>query len=771
MKKLLAIAAIVLVVVFVLALLLPFIVDLDRYRAPILSAAEDAVGREVDFEGLELTLLGGLGVTLQNLKIASREGFSGGPLLELEALDVGVKLLPLLRKEIEVKRVVLERPTIVIERSRSGALSIDDLIAPDPAAADEDRSDPGQDKGNEEKADGPSILAGLLVSRFAIHDGVFQFIDHAAEGETPVVLGLEAIDLKVTDVAFDVPVRMALRAALMGTGGTIGLEGTFGPVPESLSLEMAKMDVELSLDDIGAAALSPLLESDDGLEIVQGTAGLDLKIRGGLTGTILAEGAFRLSELWIASGENKGAPIELDGKATMTLRGGSGEMETLSGEIDMTGMSFAVPEVFVKNAGTSMRLDLNVEHAGDTFTVKTLDLTLAESKATLSGTIQGAENQSLDLDVSWASGDLAGMKALLPALADLGPGGKLNVTAGITGRTEDIRAAYKIASPGLTLVMKTEEGETTNTIEHLEVSGTSKVSSERTVVSGRATIGKGQMSGIPFENLTAGFEARNDRLRLRDLALNLFGGSVEGIGAVDLPEGKDPAWTFVLDTRDVDVAQAAAATTSMGETVKGKFTGRLSLSGTGTEVEAITQSVSGDGHASIADGVVENFNLIEESVSGLGGVAGTTKLLEAGGEKTGAHRMTQFEKLTADFNIADGVINLKEFKLFNIYTDKVTQAEAVLTGRIGLDQTLDLKGRISLSPEHSAELVAKVKELDALIDGSGRMVFPLMITGKAASPKVRLDNQAILKAFVKKKAGQEIEKGIGNLLDQFKKRR
>lgn len=764
MKKFLAIAAVALVVVVVLALLLPFIIDLNRYKEPIISAAEDALGRKVDFEELELSLLGGLGVTLQNLEIASREGFSAGPLLKLDALDVNVKLLPLIRKEIAVKRVVLDRPAIIIERNQSGALSIDDLIAPDP--------EPGGDKGEKEaEAGGPSILAGLLVSSVTIHDGVFRFIDHAAEGETPVVLGLEEIDLKVTDVAFDVPVRMALRAALTGTGGTIGLEGTFGPVPESFSLEMAKIDLDLSLDAIGAAALSPLLGSEDGLKIVQGTAGLDLKMRGGLTGTILTEGAFRLSDLWIASGENKDDPIELDGKATMTLRGGSGERETLSGEIDMTGMSFAVPEVFVKNTGTSMRLDLDLERAGDTFTVKTLDLSLAGSKASLAGSIRGAENPELDLDVTWASGDLAGLKALLPALADLGLGGKLNGTASITGRTDDVRAAYKIASPMITMTKEADGGaDVTDTLEDLEVSGTSRIS-DKNVVSGRARIAKGKVSEIPFEKMAAGFELRDDRVRLRDLKLDLFGGSVEGIGAVDLPEGKEPSWSFVLDTRDLDVARAAAATTSMGETIKGRFTGRLSLSGNGTEVEAITRSVSGDGHASITDGIVENFNLIEESVSGLGGVAGATKLLAAGGEKTEAHRRTRFEKLTADFNIGDGAINLKEFKLFNIYTDKVTQAEAVLTGRIGLDQTLDLKGRISLSPEHSAELVAKVKELDALVDGSGRMVFPLMITGKADSPKVRLDNQAILKSFVKNKAGQEIEKGIGNLLDQFKKRR
>ena len=88
MKKGLFIAVIAVVMVLTLAILLPFIVDLDRYREPIVSAAEDALGRKVDFGGLELSLLGGLGVTVENLAISSREGFTAGPLLAIDALDV-----------------------------------------------------------------------------------------------------------------------------------------------------------------------------------------------------------------------------------------------------------------------------------------------------------------------------------------------------------------------------------------------------------------------------------------------------------------------------------------------------------------------------------------------------------------------------------------------------------------------------------------------------------------------------------------------------------
>jgi hypothetical protein len=64
----------------------------------------------------------------------------------------------------------------------------------------------------------------------------------------------------------------------------------------------------------------------------------------------------------------------------------------------------------------------------------------------------------------------------------------------------------------------------------------------------------------------------------------------------------------------------------------------------------------------------------------------------------------------------------------------VRQMRAVLSGRIGFDRSLDLRGRAIVAAERVAAGVDSVHELARLRKASGEVIVPLTITGSLDAP-------------------------------------
>ena len=111
----LAVAA---VVVLVLTL------DLNGYKPEIEAELERATGRDVTIGGdIHFTVLPALALAVDDLRIAGVPGGSGDALLALPRAQAVVAIAPLLSGEIEIERVRLVEPVIVLERGADGRAS------------------------------------------------------------------------------------------------------------------------------------------------------------------------------------------------------------------------------------------------------------------------------------------------------------------------------------------------------------------------------------------------------------------------------------------------------------------------------------------------------------------------------------------------------------------------------------------------------------------------------------------------------------------------
>lgn len=126
-----------LLVAFAITLILiAWLVDPDDYREYAETYAERLTGRSVHIEeGLELSVFPWLGVRTRGIEIGNAEGFEDD-FLSLEAADIRLRLLPLLRNRIELAEIGLEAAHLRLAVDADGRDNWSDLFAEVEASVD-----------------------------------------------------------------------------------------------------------------------------------------------------------------------------------------------------------------------------------------------------------------------------------------------------------------------------------------------------------------------------------------------------------------------------------------------------------------------------------------------------------------------------------------------------------------------------------------------------------------------------------------------------------
>src|SRR6202451_4466762 len=84
------------VVLLLVALAVPYFLNVDRYRDTIADAIAKQTGRKVTLGPIHARLFPGAGVTVSDLHIGNPSGFPVGDLLSADSIGVNVALAPLL---------------------------------------------------------------------------------------------------------------------------------------------------------------------------------------------------------------------------------------------------------------------------------------------------------------------------------------------------------------------------------------------------------------------------------------------------------------------------------------------------------------------------------------------------------------------------------------------------------------------------------------------------------------------------------------------------
>jgi AsmA protein len=260
LMKILKIVGIVIAVLIVIAIALPFVVDVNTFRPQIQSELDGALGRQVSIGNLHLSILGG-NVSADNVSISDDPAFSKEPFVRAKSLDVGVELIPLIfSKSLHVTELTLTEPQVSLLKNAAGRWNFSSLgnkagvAAPARAAVVEKPAAPDPPPSANKSVDPPAANPDLAVGKLNVKDGTITTANISTR-EKPQVYS--KVNIIVQNFAFDAKFPFTLSAALPG-GGTTKLDGTAGPIdPSDASLTPLEAKVNVSQFNLAASGFVP----------------------------------------------------------------------------------------------------------------------------------------------------------------------------------------------------------------------------------------------------------------------------------------------------------------------------------------------------------------------------------------------------------------------------------------------------------------------------------------------------------------------------------
>ena len=234
-----AVAALVVVVIGAL-LIIPGFIDANKYKPELEKYVSETTGRPLSVGGdVSLSLFPWAGVSFSNLKLGNTPAFAEKDFLTVKSFDVRVKLLPLLFKQVEVDRLVVQEPRVFLVTNKDGRASWDfgakTTEAKPPARPD---TAPGQTG---------LPIQSLLIGEFSVQNGQLVLIDHG-KGSRQEISGL---NLALQDVSLERPVRFSFSASV--NQKPVSAEGRFGPLGANLG--HGAIPLELKADAFGQLKL------------------------------------------------------------------------------------------------------------------------------------------------------------------------------------------------------------------------------------------------------------------------------------------------------------------------------------------------------------------------------------------------------------------------------------------------------------------------------------------------------------------------------------
>lgn len=209
---------------------LPFLIDLNRYQDRYRPIIETALNRKVQLQDIRLTIWPRLGVRLAGVTIHDDPRFSDGPFLSLTSLDIGVKLLPLLSRRVEVASLTLRDPVITIIADKRGVMNVSTIGAAPSPSGPSTQERPQPSSGNPLQ-----MLALLAVDRLAIDGGTVLYRDLSTTPNREYQL--REMALLLTEVRLGQTPAIHLKTTVLPWNLPVTLDGRLGPLRETLEFE------------------------------------------------------------------------------------------------------------------------------------------------------------------------------------------------------------------------------------------------------------------------------------------------------------------------------------------------------------------------------------------------------------------------------------------------------------------------------------------------------------------------------------------------------
>ncbi len=325
--------AIAVVAIFLILIIVPFLIPINKFKPTIESKASDALGRKVQLGNLSLSLLTG-SVGIDDVSVSDDPKFNSGPFLTAKTVKVGVELIPLIfSQQLNVTEITVVNPQVTMLKDPSGRWNFSSIGgAPSKPAP---KSAPANS--------GSSAAESLAIGKLRLDDGQITLGNTNSRKRTVY----NKVNLTATDVAMknNFPVLFSLQGP---GGGTMKIDGKIGPV-DADDAALTPQDVKLTISGLNLASTG-FLDPSLGLG---GIVDMDANLVSD-KGQMSTKGELKLSKaVLVAGGSPAGVPAVVNFDTKYDLVKGMGVLHpstlnignaksNLSGTYKSEGDAFSV---------------------------------------------------------------------------------------------------------------------------------------------------------------------------------------------------------------------------------------------------------------------------------------------------------------------------------------------------------------------------------------------------------------------------------------------
>ena len=212
MKKLLIGIVVIVVLVIAAAIVVPFLIPVDTYKRELTAAVKQSTGRDLTINGkTSFSIFPNLALEADDVALSNPPGAASPNMATFSALQMQLKLLPLLSRRVELDKLVLVNPVIALEVGKDGKPNWQFATAAPPAAGAPAAPQPAP-QAAAPPSSSSSMLSGLSLADVRLENGKVSYLDQRS-GQS---LSLDQITMKVSLPNLDSPLTADGSAVYRG---------------------------------------------------------------------------------------------------------------------------------------------------------------------------------------------------------------------------------------------------------------------------------------------------------------------------------------------------------------------------------------------------------------------------------------------------------------------------------------------------------------------------------------------------------------------------
>ena len=304
-KKILIIVGAIVALLLIVILILPSLIDANRFKPEIQTQLGTALGRNVQIGNIKLSIFSG-GVVVDDVAISDDPAFSNSQFLAAKELTVGVHLIPLIfSKQLEVESITVKDPQVTLLRNSAGVWNYSSMG--------------GASKSGAKPSSSASSAEAVSVGKIEITNGKISVGTVGSRGK-PLVY--QDVNLTVTDLSYtsQFPFKLSAKDP---SNGAVKVEGKAGPIDQT-DASLTPLNATIDVQHLDLAASGGFLSPSSGI------AGL-VDFNGSLTSDgkqMSSKGAVKTTKLKLsAAGSPSTVPVNIDYDADYQLKPQSGVLK------------------------------------------------------------------------------------------------------------------------------------------------------------------------------------------------------------------------------------------------------------------------------------------------------------------------------------------------------------------------------------------------------------------------------------------------------------